>query len=634
MPEKIPFRERFQYWLDNQFSRGTGALILWLGILSLAVIVVAGGIIALLGIAPAGSERLSFLEAAWQSLMRTLDAGTMGGDEGLGFRIIMFLVTLGGIFVISTLIGVLTSAVEGKLEDLRKGRSRVLETNQIVILGWSEQIFTIITELIAANENVEKPCIVILGKKDKVEMEDEIASKVEDRKNMRIICRSGDPMDVADLNLVSLNQARAIVVLSPEGDDPDSEVIKAVLAVVNHPNRDPEKTFHIVAEIYEPENMDAALVVGRGQVEWVLVGDFVARVVAQTCRQSGLSVVYTELLDFGGDEIYIKPEPRLTGKTFGEALLAYRTNTVLGIRKPNTMPCLNAPMDQVIEAGDELIVIAEDDDKIFLTLDQPVQIQEAQIVSGHIAPKQPEATLLLGWNRRGATIIRELDNYVAPGSEVTIVADVDTVGTDLEICCSELTNQKITFQQADTTNRRVLEGLNLRRFNHIILLCYSDTMDVQRADAHTLVTLLHLRDIADRDGTKFTIVSEMLDIRNRNLADVTRADDFIVSDKLVSLMMAQITENKYLNGVFTDMFDPEGSEIYLKPAAEYVQLGKPVNFYTIVETARRRSQVAIGYRLQVNSQDAANGYGVKINPDKAEMVTFTDQDRIVVISEE
>jgi len=126
----------------------------------------------------------------------------------------------------------------------------------------------------------------------------------------------------------------------------------------------------------------------------------------------------------------------------------------------------------------------------------------------------------------------------------------------------------------------------------------------------------------------------MLDIRNRNLADVTRADDFIVSDKLVSLMMAQITENKYLNGVFTDMFDPEGSEIYLKPAAEYVQLGKPVNFYTIVETARRRSQVAIGYRLQVNSQDAANGYGVKINPDKAEMVTFTEHDRIVVISEE
>lgn len=157
MPEKIPFRERFQYWLDNQFSRGTGALILWLGILSLAVIVVAGGIIALLGIAPAGGERLSFLEAAWQSLMRTLDAGTMGGDEGLGFRVIMFLVTLGGIFVISTLIGVLTSAVEGKLEDLRKGRSRVLETNQIVILGWSEQIFTIVTEFEFRQTSVTRP---------------------------------------------------------------------------------------------------------------------------------------------------------------------------------------------------------------------------------------------------------------------------------------------------------------------------------------------------------------------------------------------------------------------------------------------------------------------------------------------
>ncbi|HNT54545.1 MAG TPA: NAD-binding protein [Anaerolineaceae bacterium] len=634
MAEKIPFRERFQYWMDNQFSRGTGALILWLGILSLAVIVVAGGIISLLGIAPAEGERLSFLEAAWQSLMRTLDAGTMGGDEGTGFRLIMFLVTLGGIFVISMLIGVLTSAVEGKLEDLRKGRSRVLETNHIVILGWSEQIFTIISELVAANENAKNPCIVVLGKKDKVEMEDEIGAKVADLKNMRVICRNGDPMDVADLNIVSLNQARAIVVLSPEGNDPDSEVIKAVLAVVNHPKRDPEKAFHIVAEIYEPENMDAALVVGRGQVEWVLVGDFVARVVAQTCRQSGLSVVYTELLDFGGDEIYIKPEPRLVGRTFGEAMLAYRTNTVLGIRKPGTMPCLNAPMDQVIEAGDELIIIAADDDQIFLTLDQPVEIQEAQLVSEPPAVRKPEATLLLGWNRRGATIIRELDNYVAPGSEVTIVADVDGVSRDLEICCSELANQRVSFQQGDTTNRRVLEGLNLQRFNHIILLCYADTMDVQRADAHTLVTLLHLRDIADRDGTKFTIVSEMLDIRNRNLADVTRADDFIVSDKLVSLMMAQITENKYLNGVFADMFDPEGSEIYLKPAGEYVRLGQPVNFYTIVEGCRRRGQVAIGYRLQAKSQDADHGYGVKINPDKTEKVVFTEQDRIVVISEE
>ena len=53
-------------------------------------------------------------------LMRTLDAGTMGGDSGSWpFLFSMFAVTIGGVFIVSTLIGVLTTGVEGKLEELR-----------------------------------------------------------------------------------------------------------------------------------------------------------------------------------------------------------------------------------------------------------------------------------------------------------------------------------------------------------------------------------------------------------------------------------------------------------------------------------------------------------------------------------
>ena len=84
-------------------------------------------------------------------------------------------------------------------------------------------------------------------------------------------------------------------------------------------------------------------------------------------------------------------------------------------------------------------------------------------------------------------------------------------------------------------------------------------------------------------------------MRNRELAEVTKADDFIVSDKLISLLMSQVSENKYLMRVFEDLFDADGSEIYLKPAGSYVETGRPVNFYTVVESARRRGEVAIGY---------------------------------------
>ncbi len=44
-----------------------------------------------------------------------------------------------------------------------------------------------------------------------------------------------------------------------------------------------------------------------------------------------LRAVYTELLDFEGDEIYTLPVPELTGKTFGEALFAFETSTLIGV---------------------------------------------------------------------------------------------------------------------------------------------------------------------------------------------------------------------------------------------------------------------------------------------------------------
>jgi hypothetical protein len=198
---------------------------------------------------------------------------------------------------------------------------------------------------------------------------------------------------------------------------------------------------------------------------------------------------------------------------------------------------------------------------------------------------------------------------------------------------SRLKNQKVTFHRGDTTNRALLEELKAADYDHIIALSYAG-LEVQVADAKTLVTLLHLRDIADKDETPFSIVSEMLDLRNRELAEVAHVDDFIVSEHLVSLMMTQLSENAELFPVFTDIFDPEGSEIYLKPVGDYVEAGKPVNFYTAVEAARRFDHVAIGYRLAHESGDAKKSYGVHTNPEKSELVTFAPEDKVIVLAEE
>jgi len=158
-------------------------------------------------------------------------------------------------------------------------------------------------------------------------------------------------------------------------------------------------------------------------------------------------------------------------------------------------------------------------------------------------------------------------------------------------------------------------------------------MEMQDADSQTLISLLHIRRIMEETDTDLKIVSEMLDMRNRDLAEVTKADDFIVSDKLISLLMSQVSENKYLMRVFEDLFDAEGSEIYLKPITDYIKAGEPADFYTILESAKRRGETAIGYRIDSLAHDNHRAYGIVVNPVKSKEVTFNKNDRVIVLAE-
>ena len=624
------WKEQLRYRFDNVFAKGTGALIALLAAASLVIIFVVALVVKAFNLAP---DDIPLPKLMWMGLMRTLDSGTMGGDEGgWPFLFAMLTVTIGGIFVVSTLIGVLSAGIEERLDALRRGRSRIVESGHTVILGWSPAIITLISELVEANASQRDACIVIMGDKDTVEMQEAIADKIDDLRTTRVVCRTGNAIEASDLQLVSLQTAKSIIVVRPDGEDPDSQVIKVLLAITKSPTRRPEP-YHIVAEIYNHENFDVAKMVGGDEVELIAVGDLVARIMAQTCRQSGLSIVYTELLDFGGDEIYFKAEPALVGHTVADAMNSFQTATVMGIRTSAGASKLNPPLDTVIGDGDQLIFVAVDDSNIQYHGREDVTVDESLIKTGTVTVGAPEHTLILGWNWRTPAVIRELDNYVASGSHVTVVsADVTSDAADVATAMT-LQNQVLHFITADTTKRKVLEELSLADYRHIIVMSYSDVLEMQLADARTLVTLLHLRDIADRSGLRFSIVSEMLDVRNRNLAEITQADDFIVSDRLISLMMAQVSTNKALNAVFADLFDADGAEVYLKPISDYVQTGVELDFYTVIESAVRRNETVIGYRLEANSNNKELQYGVVINPTKTDTVTFAPSDMIIVLAD-
>jgi voltage-gated potassium channel Kch len=623
------WRDRLRYVVDEFFGRGTIALIVGLFAASAVLILLIAGAVAVIG----ADEGKSFPELLWLSLLRTLDPGTMGGDEGSAtFLGAMLLVTLTGIFVLSALIGIINAGIQDRLAELRKGHSRVIESDHTVILGWNQQVFTILNELVAANANQRGRSVVVLADRDKVQMDDEIRARVPDRRGTKIVCRSGSPVDLDEIDIAAIQRSRSIIVLAPEVDEPDAEVIKTVLAITNDPNRRPEP-YHVVAEIHDAANVAASRLVGRDELEVVVVGDVVARIIAQTSRQTGLSIVYGELLDFGGDEIYFASIPPLADQTFGEAQLAFEDSTLIGIATPEGEVRLKPPASSVIGGGYRLILIAADDDAIQVREGPPPAIDEAAIVPPRSSPATPEAALLLGWNHRVTQIARELDGYVAPGSTLTVVSDDPAAAAAVDGLRRVLRNQTLRFDDRSPGSRSVLDELDVASYQHVLVVSPTDRYDPQRADARTLVTLLHLRDIATQVGHPFSITSEMADVRNRSLAEVTRADDFIVSDRLISLLLTQVAENKQVNAVFADLFDAEGAEVYLRPVADYVLTGRPVSVATIVEAARRRDEVLLGYRLRSEAADASRSYGVRVNPRKSAQVTFDPADRLVVLAD-
>ncbi len=623
MARRPGYRARFRYWFDNTMSRGTVGLIGWLAVASFLLIAIITTAIELV---TAGDDpkRVPALQLLWQTFITTFSLSAPGeGDWPV--LVMWFILALGGIFIASALIGLLTTGLHRRLEQLRKGRSQVLEKDHTVILGWSDQIYTLITELVHANESRGKAAIAIMADQDKVLMEDKLEHRIPDTGKTRLVFRTGSPLDLTDLEMVNLNEARSIIVLSPDNvseEDADAFVIKVLLAI----NKGPEfrgRPHHVVASVRDSRNRAVAKLAGGDAI--VLDGDDIsARLIVQTARQSKLSVVYQDLFDFGGDEIYMVAERALVGKQFGQALHAYRKACPIGILSQDGKTTLNPPMETIIAPGDQLVLLAEDDSKIKLSA-RTFPVDETSILHGVRGPSAPESTLILGWNERAERIIGQLDVYVADGSTVDVVTDRQDADAVASNMASRLHHLMVRSKFGDIRDRELLGSLDVATFNNVILLS-DDQQDPLTADSRVLVTLLHLRDLLATGGSSSSIVSEMRDDRDRALAQLTKADDFVVSEQLVSLLMTQISENKHLKSVFDDLFDPEGAEIYIRPSTYYLRQVSGYTFATAVEAARRRGEVAIGYRLA----DPGDGHGVVLNPDKE--LPMPAIDRLIVLS--
>ena len=364
----------------------------------------------------------------------------------------------------------------------------------------------------------------------------------------------------------------------------------------------------------------APLAAGDGRVLPVRATDVVARVTAQACRQSGLSYVFQELLDFDGDEIYFQPAPELVGHTFAEALLAYPTSSVIGRFTADGAVEVNPPVGPLSAEGAWVIAVSEDDDTVVFAgfADRPA----AAGCADDPVPAPPEHLLLVGWNDLAPLVLRQLDQFVAPGSIADVLIHAGSLGTtDPDV--PELANLVVHVRHIDGRTDEYDDVAAARPYGSVIILGYREGTSPAEADAKTLLTLLLLNRALREIDRRPRIVTELLDARDVDLAVVTGADDFVVSDALASLMMAQLAERPELHAVFTDLFDSDGSAVQMGPARRYAP-GGTATFAEIVAAAPRRGEAPPATRGPAPT-DAV------VTPPKPPAIALVDDDSIILI---
>lgn len=563
----------------------------------------------------------------WEQFFRRM--WTVLGDVGRANwsdRILSLFSWTASTAVNAIVIGFAASSISSAVQRLKAGKSPVVTSGHTLILGWSNRVFPILKELAIAGSNLRKPTVVIFADQDRLVMDDEISSRAGDLGNLRIITRKGDPTNPGDLVRANVGGSRSIIILDAD-ESGDATVVSTVLAVksvINNPS------IPIVAEVDDAQTGEALTSATRGQVQTVRSHDVIARVTAQASRQPGLSTVILDLLDFDGDEIYFSAIPALEGKTYGDALLAFNSASVIGLRDDKGTIHLNPKSSTKIGKGVQVIAIAEDDDKVTYT--GVVKAKVPTVTAAKNAKRPAEHLLVIGWSSMGQSVISELSTFLPKGSTVHIVANPKYVDP-AELKSLTFDGLAVTYSASTGDIDELIAAAEAKHYDEVIVLGYRNAISESEADAQTMLTMLQMNTLFEDAKNKVhptRLVAEILDSRKAELARVAAVDDLVISDNLAALVVAQVSENPTLSPVFADLFDADGASVNMRPVEEYAPLKKKVEFSELVAAGVAKNESVIGYRIAAEAQ-STGAQGVVLNPPKGREFTPAAGDSVIVV---
>lgn len=533
-------KKKLQYRFDNRMAKGPGSMVMMLATATFAVLVVVIFVIWKLDPSEDG-----IVCTCWDTLSTIINAWMPYSDEGgFGYLIPTAVAALFGLLFTSVLIGIITTAIEEKINSLKKGNSIVVEENHTVFLGFESGSYELIEQLIEGAGG-KRFCLVVAGNVEKDEAEEEIRSSVSVPKNVKLIYRNVDISNALSLKCCSIESASTVIISTYD----NRETFKAILAVVKLLRDYPEARVNIVTSISRDDFSLPVSLLQKKKIAVVRTNDIIARLIAHSCSQPGISHTYLEVFNFNGSEIYIDSFEDYSGMTFEELYQRLENAVPLGFIKGEDI-MLNPNGDTVFDAGDKLVYLAEEKDRNSLSDNEavPVKIRDFSHVK-----RDPQTIVIWGCNEKINTLINELPSFI----ENIVAVDVpESKQEDYAKTVDSIEGRSLSFVDSDKVG---LEKIT-ENADHVILLCDHD-IERDNSDIRNMMLYLKLRDVQLTYGQKFNITTELFYEDNKDLITSRKTTDFVVANNMSSLLVAQIAITPELMDVYDALLSNLGPEI-------------------------------------------------------------------------
>ncbi len=656
-----PLEQRLKYTLDNFMSRGSSSIFMALLFTFLLGFLIMVFVRIIANVFHPDETLNSWLEIPWRVYVAVMEgsAAETDGDSNWLAKLTSIVGVMVGLILFSSMVAFITSVFESKLDELKRGRSIVLEKDHTLILGFGNRILEIIKELIEANESEQDAAIVILAEDDKEEMDNLIRDNILDFVTTRIITRSGAVTNINNLRNVQAESAKSIIILNSCADwQPkhekklaDALVLKSIMsimAVCDNENHPP-----IICEIHSDRDRDLAQNITTGTIKALNEVSVLSRMIAQLAlSRNGLSIVYGDMVGFDGNEFYFYRPDNGWGEslTFGESMYRFKSSTPMGIHNADGTIILNPSKETPVSNEDELIVFAEDDSTIhyFYT---PIFKPQTNKIPSNETELRTQRVALLNWTPKTKIIMEKLCSYLPEGSELYTYVSDDL--PEIKIFKNELRKAyptiKISIETIDLNNLADLDKINPMNFNSILILSPGGST-IEEMDAYVISLLIRIRQIlialekADelinnskkRNWPK--LITEVMDSDNIDIILNSGVEDFMVSNQFVSQIMAQVSEEPLALDVYDDLFQSEGSEMYIKPASYYFDFADKetitIPYGECVQAAQLRNEVVLGVQINKDQKNKSKMFGINLIPNKNDLFTLSKKDGLIALAED